>query len=149
MLGLSGHTHGTQCPRDLLRRPKPAEHVRDHRPERAVGVQFVGRPGGLPTLHARALRRARSVTRGRCVTPELPAQGGRIAPQHRANLPKTLTLLPQRSQRHSLFGLQLSISFRHPYTLPVGEVLHFRLETARFICLGHPPRPTLASALGR
>ncbi|MBN8487295.1 MAG: hypothetical protein J0M20_06165, partial [Burkholderiales bacterium] len=42
----------------------------------------------------------------------------------------TQPLLAQRCQRHSIFRLQLSVSRRHPHTLPVGEVLHFRLENA-------------------
>ncbi|MEK8024860.1 hypothetical protein, partial [Pseudaquabacterium rugosum] len=40
-------------------------------------------------------------------------------------------LLPQRRQRHALFGLHLLESSRHLHTLPDGEVLHFGLETAR------------------
>lgn len=52
----------------------------------------------------------------------------------RAALPKlsqALSLLPQRCQRHSLFGLNLSESPRRLQTSPDGEVLKFKVETAR------------------
>jgi hypothetical protein len=46
-------------------------------------------------------------------------------------LSQTLSLLPQRRQRHSLFGLHLLESPRRLHTLPDGEVLQFKVETAR------------------
>lgn len=46
-------------------------------------------------------------------------------------LSQALSLLPQRCQRHSLFGLHLSESPRRLHTSPDGEMLQFKAETAQ------------------
>jgi hypothetical protein len=79
----------------------------------------------------RALRTSRAVhAPGTRVAGQLSAQAARASPKHLPNVAQAPALLPQRRQRHALFGLHLSKSSRHPHTLPGGKVLHFRLETA-------------------
>jgi len=123
--------HGTQCPRDLLRRPQPAEHVRDHGPQRAVHVELARRPSGDAPVFAGSLRNARRIVPRRGIAPQLAAQRGRTTPQNRANLPQALALLAQRRQRHAIFGLQLPVSRRQPHTLSVGKALYFGVEAAQ------------------
>lgn len=59
--GLFG-LHGAQGPRDLLRRPQPAQHARDQGAQRPIGIQLAGRSVRL--------------------VPQLPAPGARTALQH-------------------------------------------------------------------
>ena len=111
--------HGLECPRDLLRRPQPAQKMADHRPQHAFWAQLPGRPGLHLARQARPLRWRRGVAIGCAIALQFPAQRGRTAFEQGSDLSQALPLLPQRRQRHAFFGLQLSISFRHPHTLPV------------------------------
>jgi hypothetical protein len=70
--------------------------------------------------------------------------------------PHSKALLPQARNAHAIFWLQLLVSrLVHSLTLPVGKVLHFRLETAkigiassnlrRFGDISRPPAITMQS----
>lgn len=111
---LVGHVHSgvvgpdaAQCLRDLLRRPQPTQHVRNHGPEPAARVQFEPRGRVAPPLLTRLLGGSGAVLAGLRVAPQLSPQTARAAAQHLPDLPKALALLSQRRQRHALLGLHL------------------------------------------
>lgn len=129
--------HVRQCPRDLRRRPTPAQASLDHAPQLQLWVQLGPRAGCAAVPRAGHLRIAHGIRLRRAVAQQFAAQRAGTAVQYSGDSAQAVHLLSLARQRHLLFGLQLSLfSFlRHVRTPPGGKVLHFRFETADQICL--------------
>lgn len=126
---LSGHLPRMYL-RDLLGRPQLAQQTRHQRAQRAVRVALgLGACAAAPRLTD--LRRTpRGVLAAMRIARWLSDQRAWAGTNFLHNLSECLALLPQRCQRHALFGLHLLESARHLRTLRDGKVLHFRFETA-------------------
>src|SRR5450755_3366062 len=95
-------------------------------------VSTTRRARGQASPLAAHLCRVRGVQQfGQRVALELPADGGRRAPQHAGHGPHAGTLLSHACHRHPILGLELLVLrlFLHVHTLR-DEVLHFTFEAA-------------------
>lgn len=124
--------HALECPRNLLRRPTPAQHVRYQRPQRAVGIELDRRPGRFATHRARLLRSLRGIATGLLFAPQFAAQAAcAVHPSarliQRRLLPCALSICSvTRSSGCNCWNLLVIFK---PYLM--DQVLHFRFETAR------------------
>ncbi len=124
--GLVG-PHGAQCPRDLLRRPQPTQHVRHQRPQRSARVKLRGWPALQATRLATRLGTTKSVGSTAGVALQLAADRRRAALLGQGNRPWGHALQQHPGQRHALFSLNLLESCRHLHTLPGGQDVAFQI----------------------
>lgn len=113
--------HDAQCLRDLLRRPQPAQHVRDQGPHRPIGIKLRGWPGLGASCVASRSRVTANVGSTTAIARQLATERRWAAPQSRGDAPQGQPLEFHRRQRHALFGSHLLESSSHRHTLPEGQ----------------------------
>ncbi|CAM3674854.1 hypothetical protein ACAN107058_13610 [Paracidovorax anthurii] len=119
--------HALECPRDLLGRPIPAQHVGYQWPQRPIGIELGRRACCSASRHTGRLCRLPCVAAIVLVAPQFTAQARRAASQAPADESHAPSLLFQRLQHHPLFRLQLLESSRHLHTLPHGPGVAFQI----------------------